>query len=207
VINKAVLPLLGVAVLVGVALGMSLMRLPDLARPEPMVINTPVPPATALPTVTPQPIQVFVNGAVIAPDVYLLPPDGRIKQAIAAAGGFTKEANTAVVNLAQPLVDGAHIYVPARGEEMGVSQETVIQPAQAARSQTLDISGGSLININTADLDLLDELPGIGPATALKIIDYRNANGPFERVEGILEVSGIGEAKFEKIRDLITTGK
>ena len=205
-LNRAVLPLLGVAVLVGIAVGMSLMRLPDLARPEPIVITTPAPTATAVHTATPQPLQVFVNGAVVAPDVYVLPPDGRVKQAIEAAGGFSDEANTAVVNLAAPLVDGAHIFVPARGVEVEAIPDVVFPPATSLRGQTLDISTGALININTADLDLLDQLPGIGPAIAQKIIAHREANGPFERIESILEVSGIGEAKYAQIRDLITTG-
>lgn len=195
-------------VIVGVLIGAGAMGLREAARPEPVIINTAVPTATtaaavtAGPTATLQPIQVFVNGEVAAPDVYILPPDGRVKQAIEAAGGFTGQANSAVVNLALPLVDGMHIYVPDMVESTEAPQPVVSEPALQSRSGV----GGLLININTADLEELDSLPGVGPAIAQKIIDYRTANGSFATIEAILEVSGIGEAKFQQMRDLITTG-
>lgn len=171
--------------------------------PAPIIIHTPPPPATSAPTPTARPIQVFVNGAVAVPDVYVLPPESRVKQAVEAAGGFTEEANRVVINLAQPLVDGMHIYVPEMMESTAVPREVIREPQIQSRSGT----GGLRIDINTAGLDELDMLPGIGPATAQKIIAYRMANGPFPHIEAIMEVSGIGEAKFEQIRELITTGE
>jgi competence protein ComEA len=175
-------------------------------EPAPVIINTAVPTATIVPTITPgptataQPIQAFVNGAVKTPDVYILPPGSRVKQIVEAAGGFTEEANTAVINLALPLEDGMHIYVPEFAESTEVPQQIISQPTIPSRGGV----GGMLIDINTADLQELDALPGIGPVTAQKIIDFRAANGAFVDVEAIMEVSGIGEVTFEEIRDLIT---
>ena len=195
-----------VALAAGFALATVLGEYRERSTPAPIKINTPVPTATLLATATAQPIQVFVNGAVKVPDVYVLPPDSRMKQAVEAAGGFTDEANSAVINLALPLVDGAHIYVPDVVESREVPEQVISKPTDQSRSGTIGV-GGMLININTADINELDELPGVGPAIAQKIIDYRTANGSFANIEAILEVSGIGEVKFEGIRDLITTGK
>jgi competence protein ComEA len=200
--------LAGVALAAGFVLatfaGLFLRRL----EPVPILIDTPVPTATVEPTTTPsptetaQPIQAYVNGAVKVPDVYILPPGSRVKQIVQAAGGFTDEANTAVINLAMPLVDGMHIYVPDITESTAVPQQIITQPTIPSRSGAG--IGDLLININTADQGELETLPGIGPVTAQKIIDFRTANGGFPTVEAILEVSGIGEVTFENIRDLIT---
>lgn len=195
-------------VIVGALVGIGAMALREAAWPEPapVIIHTPVPTATILPTIMPgptataQPIQAFVNGAVKMPDVYILPPGSRVKQIIEAAGGFTEEANTAVINLALPLEDGMHIYVPQMIEGTEVPPQIISQPTIPSRSGV----GGLLININTAALEELEALPGIGPVTAQKIIDYRAANGMFVDVEAIMDVSGIGEVTYGKIRDLIT---
>jgi competence protein ComEA len=184
-------------------IGGLLLRSPD---PAPIIIDTPVPTATIEPTITPGPtetaqaMQVYINGAVSKPDVYILPPGSRVKQIVEAAGGFTDEANTAVINLAMPLVDGMQIYVPELKESTAEPQQIITQPTIPSRGNV----GGLLININTADQMELETLPGIGPVTAQKIIDYRTANGGFPDIEAILDVSGIGEVTFEKIRDLIT---
>ncbi len=164
-----------------------------------------MPTPTAVPTATPQPLHVYVNGAVAAPDVYVLPPDSRVQQAIEAAGGFSDEANAALVNLAQPLADGVQIYVPEKEESSLQPVQVIIEPKSQQREISAGI-GGLLININKAGPDELDQLPGIGPAIAQKIIAYRAANGPFSAIEDIQDVSGIGEAKFAQIRDLITIG-
>jgi len=177
------------------------------AKPEPIKIVPPAATALPAPTQTPQPMQVYVSGMVIAPDVYVLEPGSRIKQLVEAAGGFADGADTAVVNLAQPLTDGAHVHIPALGEESVVSPPVISSPAPARSSEEIPIgSGGNLININLALQDELETLPGIGPITAQKILDYRAANGSFTNIEGIMSVSGIGEGKFERIRSLITVG-
>ncbi|MEJ2752869.1 MAG: helix-hairpin-helix domain-containing protein [Chloroflexota bacterium] len=196
-------------VIVGVLIGVGVMELREASRSEPVIINTAVPTATTEattmpgPTSTPQPIQVFVNGAVNVPDVYILPPDSRVKQVIEAAGGFSDGANTAVINLALPLVDGMQIYVPEMIESTEIPQQIITQPTIPARAGA---GGLLLVDINAADLNELDTLPGIGPVTAQKIIDYREEHGGFADIEAILDVSGIGEVTFEEIRELITAG-
>jgi competence protein ComEA len=140
--------------------------------------------------------------------VYELPPGSRIGDAIEAAGGWTSEANTAVVNLAQPLVDGMQIYVPSLAEVSEAAVPVVSDPAPLTRSgEVIDMTaGGGLVNINTAGLEELDSLPGIGPSTAQKILDYREEYGRFNTIEELMNVSGIGEAKFGSVKELITVG-
>lgn len=164
--------------------------------PGPLRLETVTPPSlpSPEPTPTPRPLRVYVSGAVQAPDVYSLPPDSIAKDALTAAGGPAAEADLDRINLASPLTDGQHVYVPYLGEE-----ELPVQPPSSQRS------GGLQVNINTADAATLETLPGIGPTIAGRIIDYRQANGPFGRIEEIMEVSGIGPATFEKIQDLIST--
>lgn len=198
---------LAAALAVGFALATVWSALRGRGAPPPVIIHTPIPTSTLLPTATASPIQVFVSGAVVAPDVYPLPQGSRIKQAIEAAGGFTAEANTALINLALPLVDGMHIYIPQMEQDSTpVLADVVTQPDIQVRGLVVEVPGDVLVNINTAGLDELDELPGIGPAIAQRIIDYRLANGPFPDISAIQEVSGIGETRFRQVRDLITTG-
>jgi competence protein ComEA len=160
----------------------------------PMIIEPPLPTATPPPTATLSPIQVYVSGAVAHPDVYMLPPDAIVRDALDAAGGTVEGADLNRVNLAQPLADGQQVYVPLTGQE--ATSEPTALPTLSAENP---------ININTATLEDLDRLPGIGPALAQRIIDYRDAHGPFARIQDIQNVSGIGPAKFADIRDFITT--
>jgi competence protein ComEA len=165
-------------------------------RPSPQSIllstSTSRPSPTATPT--PHPLRVYVSGAVAQPDVYTLPPESIVKDAVLAAGGPTSDADLDHINLALSLADGQQVHVPRVGEE-GV-------PVQSPTGQR---GSGARININTADAAALELLPGIGPALAQRIVDYRQAHGPFARVEDIMKVSGIGQGTFEKIRDLIAT--
>ena len=162
--------------------------------PQSIVLST----ATSLPlpatTPTPHPLRVYVSGAVAQPDVYTLPPDSIVKDAVLAAGGPTGDADLERINLALSLVNGQQVHVPRVGEEAS--------PAQPSGDQR---ASGVKVNINTADVAALDLLPGIGPALAQRIVDYRQAQGPFLRIEDIMEVPGIGPGTFEKIRELITT--
>lgn len=155
--------------------------------PAPVVIQAP--PASA----TPGPVSVYVSGAVAKPDVYSLARGSLVKDAVAAAGGATGDADLNHVNLAQAISDGMQIYVPHVGE----------QPTQKAKGTEAPAVSGP-ININTATQAELETLPHIGPATAAKIIDYREKHGPFARIEDIQNVSGIGPATFADIKDLIT---
>jgi competence protein ComEA len=176
-------------------------------QPEPIKIIPPPPTATLLPTATPAPIQVYISGKVMAPDVYTLEPGSRIKQLVEAAGGFAEGANSDVVNLAQPLADGAHVHIPAIGDEPAVSLPVLSDPGPQRSSGEIPIgSSTGLININLAQREELESLPGIGPVIAQNILDFRDANGSFRQIESIMDVPGIGEGKFEQIRALITVG-
>ena len=166
-------------------------------RPEPVpLILTPSAtsvPALAEPTLTPGPLRVYVSGAVQHPDVYLLPPGSIVKDALLAAGGAITEADLVSINLAHPVADGEQVHVPRAGEPSPV------------RLPSADPLAPAKVNVNTADLAALETLPGIGPELAQRILDYRQAHGPFVQVEDLLAVPGIGPAILEKIREEITT--
>jgi competence protein ComEA len=165
-------------------------------RPSPRSIElstaTPLPSPEA--TVTPRPLRVYVSGAVRYPDVYTLSQDSIVKDAIMAAGGPADDADLNRINLAAPVADGQQVYVPGLGEEN--------LPVQPPSRQS---SSAGMVNINTADATILESLPGIGPTLAQRILDYRQAHGPFAKIQDIMEVSGIGPGIFEGIQDLITT--
>jgi competence protein ComEA len=168
----------------------------QLLRPtaQPMILTTATPPPSSETAPTAHPLRVYVSGAVNRPDVYTLPPDSIVKDAMVAAGGPAENADLDRINLASPVSDGQHVYVPRLGEENPPVQPPSDQPAP-----------GKKININSADLATLDTLPGIGPVIAQRILDYRQTNGLFDRIEDIMDVPGIGQGTFEKIQDLITT--
>lgn len=135
-------------------------------------------------------IWVHVAGAVRVPGVYLLPEGARVADAVAAAGGAAEGGCPDALNLAAPLADGSKVAVPLEGEE-GV-------PAEVLAGN--EVSNG-LVNVNTAGVEELQALPGIGPALAEAIVEEREANGPFGTVEDLLRVGGIGEKKLEKLAD------
>ncbi len=152
-------------------------------------------PITLLPSPAPSNLAVFVSGAVQNPGVYELSSGSRVDAAIKAAGGWADNADYEAINLAALLSDGQKVYVKAIGEEPLVQEVS-------ERSTSLELPG--LIDINTATAEQLDQLPGIGPAKSAEIIAYRQKNGAFDKIEDIQNVSGIGPAIFENIRDLIT---
>jgi competence protein ComEA len=168
-------------------------------EPEPISILTPEPTATPLPTPTPRSLRVYVSGAVMRPDVYELPYDSIVRDAIDAAGGPTGEADLNRINLARRVHDEEQIYVPQKGEE-----SPPISPPSGPSSLSPSSQGGGKVNINTATAEELDTLPGVGPAIAQRIIDYRTAHGPFQSIEDIKNVRGIGDATFEELKDKIT---
>jgi competence protein ComEA len=163
-----------------------------------IVARTPTGEAVTLrPVPTEKPIVVHITGAVPRPGVYALPQGARVQDGISAAGGFLAEAEKANINLAQSLEDGEKLDVPfVEGSS----------PVLATPLPEVEVITTELININTASIAELDTLPGIGPTTAQKIIDYREQNGPFVNAEDIINVSGIGPASYERIKDLITVG-
>ena len=147
-----------------------------------------------LPAPTSSPLIVDVAGAVPRPGVYELPEGSRVKDAVEAAGGFLAEADKANLNLAAPLDDGQRLEIP------------FLEGTQPLGMMNFPDDQVELIDINTADLDTLSTLPGIGPTLAQKIIDYRETYGPFYYIEDIMNVEGISDTTFENIKDLITTG-
>lgn len=141
---------------------------------------------------------VHVDGAVAAPGVYELPAGSRANDAVLAAGGLTEDADTSSLNLATPLSDGDKVRVPVEGEEVSAASA-----AATGTTATEDSTSGGLVNINTATLEELDTLPGVGEATAQAIIDDREQNGPFSSIEDLMRVSGIGEKKYAKLEAMI----
>ncbi len=172
--------------------------------PAPVEILPPEPTPSPMPTLTatPAPLRVYVTGAVLHPDVYRLPPGSIVKDAIEAAGGPTQDADLVSINLAQELGDQQRLYVPRVGEIDAPPPVTGGEPTPPSRGGALDLK----VNINTASLEELDTLPGIGPVIGQRIIDYRETNGPFNSIEEIVLVSGIADATFDKIKDQITVG-
>jgi competence protein ComEA len=134
-------------------------------------------------------------GAVVHPGVYELHAGARVTDLIDAAGGPTADADVDRLNLAAPIVDGERVYVPRIGE--------VVAAADAVSSGSSSKPSGPL-DLNTATLEQLDALPGVGPTTAQAIIDERERRGGFRSVDDLLDVRGIGPAKLDAIRDLVT---
>jgi len=164
-------------------------------------------PILLLPAPTEAPIAVHVIGAVPRPGLYKFPEGARVQDAINAAGGLLSSANENAINLAALLDDGQQLDVPYAADreptDLGARPQSEL-PLSEPPPPDLESTDVELININTATFDELDTLPGIGPTTAQKIIDYRETNGPFSIIEDIMNVSGIGPATFEDLKDLIS---
>ena len=180
------------ALLVGVALWVAAPP-----RGEPIVLLPPPP------TSTPTSLVVDVVGAVRRPGVYTLPHGSRVRDAIAAAGGFLPSAVAEAINLAAFLEDGMRIFVPAAQMPTSVVRTPTVVPLTTATSS----NALPRINVNTATAEELEALPRIGPALAQRIIAYRQAHGPFQKVDDLLAVKGIGPALLETIRPYVTTGE
>lgn len=158
---------------------------PDAATPDAVVVGG-------------SPLLVHVLGAVVKPGLVELAAGARVVDAVAAAGGFTAEADPAGVNLARPVVDGEQLVVFA------VGQVPAPAAAPAPGAPVTDAVGADgIVHLNTADVAALDTLPRIGPALAQRIIDWREANGPFTSVDQLLEVAGIGDAVFGGLADRV----
>lgn len=148
------------------------------------------------------PLLVHVLGAVARPGLVELSAGARVVDAVAAAGGFTADADPAAVNLARPLVDGEQLVVFAVGQAPAPGAGPPGAGAAGA-SGAAGSAGDGLVHLNTADVAALDTLPRIGPALAQRIVDWREANGPFTSVDQLLEVAGIGDAVFSGLADLV----
>lgn len=147
---------------------------------------------TANPAAPTPTLLVHVLGAVARPGIVELAPGARVVDAVGAAGGLAPDADPGGVNLARALVDGEQLVVPVLGAE----------PAAAASGGAA--AGDGRVSLNQADVAALDTLPRIGPALAQRIIDWREANGPFTDVSQLLDVAGIGDAVYSGLADLVT---
>ncbi|MFY9578407.1 MAG: helix-hairpin-helix domain-containing protein [Gaiellaceae bacterium] len=174
-----------VAILVVLVLGSRLLlRAEAPAAP-------PIPTAAATTTAAAQSLLVVdVVGAVRRPGLYRLPSGARVADAVSRAGGVTPKAQVELVNLAAPIADGEQIVVPRRGS------------ATIAGSGAAGAASGP-VHLNTATLEQLDALPGVGPVTAQKILDYRQQHGAFGSVEELDAVPGIGPARLEQLKELV----
>jgi competence protein ComEA len=167
-----------------------------LARPQ---ASAGLAPPAAAPTETaaaaPAELVVDVVGAVRRPGLYRLTQGARIADAVTRAGGATAKADLALINLAAPLADGEQVIVPRRGAA------ALGAPAGAGSAAGAPSSGP--VHLSTATLEQLDSLPGIGPVTAQKILDYRQKHGAFTSVDGLDAVPGIGPARLDQLKDLV----
>jgi competence protein ComEA len=149
--------------------------------------------ARAAPPAPPPLLVVDVAGAVRQPGLYRLPQGSRIADAVAKAGGTTDKAAPGAVNLAAPLADGEQVVVPTR-----TPGGAAVAPVGGAPTAT-----AGPVSLSTATVEQLDGLPGIGPVTAQKIVDYRTEHGAFHSVDELDAISGIGPAKLDQLRDLV----
>ena len=142
--------------------------------------------------------RVHVAGAVASPGVYTMNQDSRVIDAIAAAGGETDGADLAGINLARRVRDEEQYYIPVHGERQPLTLDSVGSSGNQTNAE-------GLIDLNTASIDQLQALPGIGPVLAGAIVEYRQGSGPFQTVDDIVNVPRIGPATLERIRGLVTT--
>jgi competence protein ComEA len=157
------------------------------------------PTATAALEVEEEPVRevvVHVAGAVARPGLYRLPEGSRVDDAVLLAGGAKPKAALDLVNLAAPVVDGQQVIVPLQGAGGGTPPSSVGTAGEGD-------APGAKVRLNSATLEQLDELPGVGPVTAQQILDYREANGAFRSVDELDAVPGIGPARLEQIRPLV----
>ena len=149
----------------------------------------------------PQEVVVYVSGMVGHPGVLKVSAGARAIDVVNAAGGLLQGADVAKINLAQTVKDGMQIHIPGRPLEAAATNAYPVVPGTQAAVKAS--SQQQKININTADATELDKLPGVGPALAGRIIEYRNANGPFKDGEELKKVKGLGASKYEKLKDKI----
>lgn len=156
-------------------------------------------------TISDETLYIHVCGAVCRPGVYEMKPGERVYEAVQKAGGFTEEADEDYVNQAQKLTDGAKLVIPTKEESSRLAGEQEISAGLvgAEKGEAAENAGDGRININTASESELCQIPGVGETRAAAIISYREKNGAFRKIEDIMNVSGIKEGTFEKIKDSI----
>lgn len=158
-------------------------------------------------------IVIHITGAITNPGIVKLKDGSRIADAINQSGGFTTDADISAINLAYKLDDGQKIYIPYKGENNNFYINNEYISSSPGENIILDTNYSDnsniakkteLININSATQTELETIPGIGPSTALKIIEYRNQNGKFKSINDLKNVNGIGDSKFENIKSYIS---
>lgn len=151
---------------------------------------------------------IYITGEVKVPGVYKVSPGARIYQVVDRAGGFTADADAVAINMARPLQDGDHVHVPSRAETVpggtGEVPRSVIRNDGVVLSEAAPSGIPDKVDLNRCTSDRLETLPGIGPKTAAAIVLFREEHGLFRSVEDLIQVQGIGPAKMEKIRGLVT---
>jgi competence protein ComEA len=187
--------------LIALAAMFLLMRRPAAGPIEILPPPTPEPTVTQSPSPTPRAPRVDVSGSVVSPGVYTLPPGSIVADAIAAAGGPAPDAELDRINKAAALKDGGQVYIPSQAHPLPPPitnpEATPVPPAKALSMGIPDVP----VDINTATVEELDRLPGVGPSIARKIIDGR----PYTKIEDLLRVDGIGQVTMEKLRSLVVT--
>ncbi len=153
-------------------------------------------------------ITIHAAGQVSAPGVYSVPAGARVADVITAAGGLAPDADVDTLNLAAKVADGSRIYVPRKGEQVPAAGSASAGAGGDGSGAAGGSSGGGggPVDLNSATAEQLDTLPGVGPATASAILTYRTRHGRFKSVTELLEVPGIGPAKLEALRPLVTVG-
>ena len=182
-----------VAIVAGVIAIFAIVRAIDERTAPPIVIDN----ALVQPGVV-----VDLRGEVVNPGVYELQAGSRLDDAVVAAGGLTDDADLTQLNLAARLQDGSIVTVPsvAKLTEVGSGNDVDSGGTTSGRQPS------SLVNLNTANEQELESLPGVGEVTAGRIIDYREANGPFHSVDDLVHIQGISMKTINGLRDLVTTG-
>ncbi len=217
--KTAIFAVAGLAILAGgLVLAAAVLLVSGSDDNSPIKITIPTPPPepgpdssveqlSAGPVSTGGPIKVYVSGAVRRPGVYELRKGDRLEDALSAAGGVVEGADLETINLANKVRDEGYYYVSRLGETPRpevIEAAVPLNPSLPTESESS--SESPLIDLNTATLDSLDSLPGIGPVRAQAIVDFRQRNGPFASVEDILNVQGIADGTYERLRGLVTVG-
>jgi competence protein ComEA len=184
--RRRVLVAIVVLVVVLAVGGRLLLRPKTAAVPPPVRVAAPARAAAATK------LFVYVVGAVRRPGLYQLADGSRVADALARAGGSTRKAQLELVNLAARVADGEQIVVPRRGAPVA---------AVAAGASSAGAATTGPVHLNTATLEQLDSLPGVGPVTAQKILDYRRQHGSFRSVDELDAVPGIGPARLAQLRE------
>ena len=196
---------LGALVVLAIAGGVVMTALPSGSRGDIQVVEV-APTATFAPTSVPMPserqVGVYVSGAVANPGVYVVGEGSRLADVLLLAGGASAEADLTAVNLAAVVRDEDHWHVPKQGETSSADGGLVASGRDGGQGAGMTAEGR--VDLNGADVETLKTLPGIGEVRARAIVGYREANGDFGSVDGLLEVDGIGVGIVEDIRELVS---